>query len=290
MSSSRITIIGATSGPGRSLLLRLAEMGSTVQGIGRRAEKIAALSAKIAGTNASIVGIDVTRDQSFLADTDILIHCSQPVLTKYLISDNLSQFIALGSTRKFTRYPDQRCHDVNIMEQMAMQSAVPTTILHPTLIYGGDGLDNVERIIDTARKIPLIPLPASGMSLIQPIHCDDVVDAIISSMNNEAVLDRSIVLAGPSPMTYRTFVTKTIQAMSLRSRVITVPYHLVVTLAAITRWLPGLPAIDSAEVQRLLEDKHFDTLDMRNLLNLLPRGFDEGIGQYAAQLKTEVRG
>lgn len=285
MAKQHITIVGATSGPGKSLLLKLGQQGYEVTGIGRNPEKIEQIKQILQGSRAVIQAIDVRKDQSFLESTDILVHCSRPGLVNYLMADNLSRIIALGSTRKFTHFPDQRCHDVETMEQLVMSSSIPATVLHPTLIYGADGFSNIERIIGIASRFPVIPLPRGGMSLIQPVHCDDVSEALMRCLDNDRVINQSIVIAGPSPMTYRTFVQKTLSAMNLSANVISLPFFLIKTLAWITRFLPGVPWIKSDEVQRLLEDKNFDTHQMQNLLSVIPRSYDTGIRQYAAELQ-----
>mgnify|MGYP001423584214 CR=1 FL=1 len=279
----KITIVGATSGPGKSLFFRLAERGYSVRGIGRDHKKISDIKQRFSDNfpKAEISAIDVALNQSFLDSTEVLIHCSRPELTKGLISSNLVKFIALGSTRKFTQYPDIKSREVSKMESRAFSSNVPATILHPTLIYGAEGLSNVERIIDTAKNSPFIPLPIRGRSLIQPIHNDDVVDAIINCLDNDKVINKSIVIAGPTPITYRYFVKTVVNSMGLSTRIIYVPYFLVAATARITRYIPKIPTIDPAEVKRLLEDKHFDTVDMQRTLGITPRSFETGMAQYA---------
>ena len=279
----KITIVGATSGPGKSLFFRLAERGYSVRGIGRDHKKISDIKQRFSDRfpKAEISAIDVALNQSFLDSTEVLIHCSRPELTKGLISSNLVKFIALGSTRKFTQYPDIKSREVSKMESRAFSSNVPATILHPTLIYGAEGLSNVERIIDTAKNSPFIPLPIRGRSLIQPIHNDDVVDAIINCLDNDKVINKSIVIAGPTPITYRYFVKTVVNSMGLSTRIIYVPYFLVAATARITRYIPKIPTIDPAEVKRLLEDKHFDTVDMQRTLGITPRSFETGMAQYA---------
>ncbi len=73
--------------------------------------------------------------------------------------------------------------------------------------------------------------------------------------------------------------------MNLSASVISMPCFLIKALAGITRYLPGVPLIKSDEVQRLLEDKNFDTHQMQNLLSVIPRSYDTGIRQYAAKLQ-----
>ena len=63
-------------------------------------------------------------------------------------------------------------------------------MLHPTMIYGAQGEDNVQRLAALLRRLPFVPLPGGGAALVQPIHQDDVTRAI------RAALDR--VWDGPA--------------------------------------------------------------------------------------------
>ena len=80
----KITIVGATSGPGKSLFFRLAERGYSVRGIGRDHKKISDIKQRFSDRfpKAKISAIDVALNQSFLDSTEVLIHCSRPELTK----------------------------------------------------------------------------------------------------------------------------------------------------------------------------------------------------------------
>lgn len=289
MRKPRITVVGATAGPGKALFLRLAKDGYPALGIGRNEARVEQLAAMTEKTPARVISRDVWVHQDFLRNTEVLVLCSRPALAPLLMADHLERFIALGSTRKFTRFPDDRSRDVIAMERGAINSAVSTTILHPTLIYGGDGLNNVERIIAAARRYRAIPLPAGGQSLIQPIHCDDVATALYRCITDDGLLtNRSLVIAGPSPLTYRMFVSTVLESMGLSTPIIPMPYSLVVAAALLTSGIPGTPSIGLAEVRRLLEDKHFDVLDMNRLLALTPRDFATGMALYACHLRART--
>ena len=99
--SKKISVIGVTSEPGRTLFRKLAEQNHTVIGIGRNSQKLAEVRNEICKKfpRADVKGVNVERDSSFLLQTDILFHCSRPSLIKYLISDKLTHLIARGSTR-----------------------------------------------------------------------------------------------------------------------------------------------------------------------------------------------
>ena len=168
------------------------------------------------------------------------------------------------------------------MENIISSSAIPATILHPTMIYGAITQNNIERIIRFAKSWPFIPLPRNGKSLIQPIHNEDVVKALLNCLDNKAVMNKSIVIAGPSPMTYREFVEKIIAATGFSCRVVALPYVFIKALLKISNYFPTLPNIKDAELRRLLEDKNFDTLAMQTLLKIRSRSFTEGITQFVA--------
>ena len=56
-------------------------------------------------------------------------------------------------------------------------------MLHPTMIYGAQGEDNVQRLAALLRRLPIVPLPGGGTALVQPIHQDDVTRAIRAALD-----------------------------------------------------------------------------------------------------------
>ena len=282
-----ITVIGVTSEPGRTLFGKLAKGNYAVLGIGRDRQKLAEIKDEVCKKFplTEVKSIDVEQDTSFLLGTKILFHCSRPDLIKYLLSDSLNHLIALGSTRKFSKYPDAKRKAVIEMENIISASAVPATILHPTMIYGAPTQNNIQRIIKVVKNWPIIPLPLNGEALIQPIHNEDVAKALINCIKNKAVVNQSIVIAGPSPMTYREFVEKIVLATGFSCRVVSLPYILIRALLEISKYFPNLPDVNDAELRRLLEDKNFDTLSMQTLLKIRSRSFTEGIMQFISSGK-----
>ena len=68
----------------------------------------------------------------------------------------------LGSTRKFTRWPDAHGDGVLAGEAACVASGRNGVMLHPTMIYGAQGEDNVQRLAALLRRLPALPLPAAG--------------------------------------------------------------------------------------------------------------------------------
>ncbi|MGI4801153.1 MAG: SDR family oxidoreductase [Janthinobacterium lividum] len=181
-----------------------------------------------------------------------------------------ARLIALGSTRKFTRWPDAHGDGVIAGERALLASGRPGAILHPTMIYGAAGEDNVQRLAALLARLPAIPLPGGGHALVQPIHQSDVTRAIRAALDVAWTGPETLVIAGPAPLPYADFVRAIAAAAGLSSpRIVPVPAALLLALAPLTR-LPGVPRIRSAEIRRLLEDKAFGIEAMRSRLGLDP--------------------
>jgi nucleoside-diphosphate-sugar epimerase len=184
--------------------------------------------------------------------------------------------VLLGSTRRYSRFPDARAEAVRALEDAFTASGVAGVLLHPSMIYGAAGENNVRRIAALAR-FGVIPLPGGGSSLIQPVHADDVARAVVAAVQHRAAAAEPIVLAGPDPLPYRDFVRAVARAAGRRVRVATVPLGLAVALARLASVLPGLPRVTRAEVLRLTEDKAFDITPARRLLGFDPMPLAAGL-------------
>src|SRR6202012_1924087 len=117
-----------------------------------------------------------------------------------------AQLILLGSTRKFTRWPDSHGDGVLAGEAALMNSGRRGVMLHPTMIYGAQGEDNVQRLAALLRRLPLLPLPAGGRFLVQRTHQSDVPRCIRAALQGDWDGPGSLVIAGPSAVRYADFV------------------------------------------------------------------------------------
>lgn len=270
-----ITIIGASSGPGRMLYEALMGDGISVTGIAKTPRNIPTNSA------ARFVQLDANDTASLaklMHKNTLLVHCSRPEILTNLIAHKpqINRLIALGSTRIYTRFPDDKCIRLRAMSQAIESAEIPSTLLHPTLIYGAPGLNNIERVVQIARVSPIIPLPNYGESLIQPVLASDVVKTIRACIDNQSSIGKTMVVPGKNPTTYRRFVELCIELAGQKCRVVSVPIKLLSVLAPMTYLLPGLPVITRDEVRRLLEDKNFSTDDLSGL-GIEPVALDAGL-------------
>ena len=191
-----------------------------------------------------------------------------------------ARFVFLGSTRKFTRWPDAHGNGVLAGEAAFLRSGRAGVMLHPTMIYGAEGEDNVQRLAALLRRLPCVPLPGGGRALVQPIHQGDVTRSIQAALRLAWTGPEALVIAGPSSLPYADFVRAVARAAGLKPpRILPIPAPLLMAAAPLTRLLPLLPAIRTTEIRRLLEDKAFDITPMITRLGVRPHPLAEGLAQ-----------
>ncbi len=190
-----------------------------------------------------------------------------------------ARFVLLGSTRKFTRWPDAHGNGVLAGEAAWLASGRDGVLLHPTMIYGADGENNVQRLAALLARLPLVPLPGGGRALVQPIHQADLAAAILCALRADWHGPHTLVAAGPEPLPYRDFVRAVARAAGLPPpRLLSLPVAPLRLLAPLSRIIPRLPAIGADEVRRLTEDKAFDITDLVRL-GVSPRPLAQGLDE-----------
>jgi nucleoside-diphosphate-sugar epimerase len=195
-----------------------------------------------------------------------------------------ARLVFLGSTRQFTRWPDAHGNGVIAGERAFLGSGRSGVMLHPTMIYGAQGEDNVQRLASLLRRVPVLPLPNGGAALVQPVHQDDVSRAVLAALDRDWDGPHTIVIAGPRPIAYADFVRAVAVAAGIRPpHILPCPAAPLIMLATLTRFLPFLPTVRTAEVRRLLEDKAFDIGLMQTMLRIDPMSLEEGLARTFAR-------
>lgn len=271
----RVHVIGAS---GRSGVTLAHALGARVVPIVRTAIKWEAHGFSITPRIADLK--DAVSLRRALEDATHIVSCAHARFAPAVIaaSPPAATLVFLGSTRKFTRWPDEHGNGVLAGEAAFIESGRRGVMLHPTMIYGATGENNVQRLAALLRRLPVVPLPMGGRALVQPIHQSDVTRSILSALTCAWAGPRSLVIAGPDPLTYREFVLAVAEASGVgRPRCIAIPAAPLIAAAGLTRFVPGIPTIGAAEIRRLMEDKAFDIGPMRTVLNVAPISLGEGL-------------
>ncbi|HST75868.1 MAG TPA: NAD(P)H-binding protein [Acetobacteraceae bacterium] len=277
-----VHVIGASGRTGLALCRALRADGVEVVPVVRDAAKWAAVGH---GTPRVADLADATGLAAALRDARWIVSCAHARHAPAVIgaAPGEARFVFLGSTRKFTRWPDAHGRGVQAGEAAFLASGRAGVMLHPTMIYGAKGEDNVQRLAALLRRLPVVPLPGGGRALVQPIHQDDLVDCIRAALDRDWGTPRGLVVAGPEAVTYADFVREVAAAAGLaRPRLVPLPASLLIAAALPTAVLPFVPTIRPTEIRRLLEDKAFDIGPMVATLGVRPISLQDGLARTFA--------
>ncbi len=274
----RVTILGASSRLGRPLIRFLQQRDWRIVAAARSIGKLDEAWRQNARR------FDLAEPESLrtvLADAGMVVSCLEvqhaPQILAALPPEHADRLVLIGSTRMFTRFPDALAERLRAGAEAFTQSGKPGVLLLPTMIYGAEDDLNVRRIADYIRRFGVVPLPAGGRSLVQPIHVQDVAACIEAALLRPEALGPPIAIAGPQPLPYREMARAIGAAIGRRPLILPVPQALLLLLAGLTRLLPFLPEIRRDEVMRLSEDKAFSIDAMRQRLGVAPMGLEKGL-------------
>lgn len=169
-------------------------------------------------------------------------------------------------------------------EQQIRASALDWTILRPTMIYGDAGDRNLSRLLLRLSRAAVLPVPAAGGCLHQPVHVADVAGAVLAALQRPAATGARYDVAGPEPLPFAELLGTCARAVGSSTRFIPVPLAPLVPLARGYELMSRRPRIRAEQLRRLAEDKAFAIDDAVRDLGYAPRPFADGIGDEARLL------
>ncbi len=151
-----------------------------------------------------------------------------------------------------------------------MASPLSWTILRPSLVIGVDG--DSSRFFRSIASLPVVGLPGKGDQRLQPVHIDDLTDAVVRALESEAWSRRVVDIVGPVPLNYR----KMLLAYRVAMRMplpwwLPLPMPLLKAVATIAVKLPQ--RVFSPDTLRMLEEGNTaDSTGVTRLLARRPKG------------------
>ncbi|HWX65340.1 MAG TPA: NAD-dependent epimerase/dehydratase family protein [Rhodanobacter sp.] len=139
------------------------------------------------------------------------------------------------------------------------------TVLRPTLVYGA-GLDkSLTPIARRAMRTRLFPLP-SGRGLRQPVHADDIAQAVLAALECPAAAGRILPIGGGERLPAGEMFARVRRSLPRT----TVPLPLPAWLLRLGRY--ALPS-QRGPLNRLDADLIADNSELQRLLGISPRPF-----------------
>jgi len=147
------------------------------------------------------------------------------------------------------------------------------TVLRPTLIYGNGRDQNISRLVATARRWRVLPLPASARGLRQPVHAGDVAAAALACLRDMRPRPGFFDLPGGETLPFRTVVERSLAAGAPGARLLPLPTPLFRLGVRAMGWMGRGPGLGEGFLSRLEQDLVYDGQPARDALGHVPRGF-----------------
>lgn len=226
---------------------------------------------RLHGIDAVINAVGIIREHE--GQTFEAIHTRTPVaLFDACVTAGVRRVIqisALGADTGTTRYFATK----HAADRHLASLPLEWIIVQPALVYGSNGASAA--LFNMLASLPVTPLPGRGEQLIQPIHVDDLVEAIVSSFGRNDVLRQRVPLVGPRPLSLRDFLAALRSAMRLgRAHFLNVPMMFMRVIAQLGA-LTGRGLLDRETLSMLEAGNTGDPAVTHRLLRRPPRAAQE---------------
>jgi nucleoside-diphosphate-sugar epimerase len=283
-----VALAGGTGFTGRRVAARLAARGHVLRCL-VRAGSDAGVLPKDAATVVGDLGEAATLD-AWLAGCESLVYCASMgfghVAGVVAAADRagVRRAVWISTTAIFTRLAAPSKARRTAAEDCVRGGRAAWTILRPTMIYGAPGDRNMERLLRALVRWPFVFVPGDGRALIQPVHVEDLADAVVAAFESDAAAGRAYDVSGSAPLAFDAAIDAAARAVGRKGRRVHLPLRPVAaTLRLVERIHLPLP-VKSEQVLRLAEDKAFAHDDASRDLRFAPRTFDRGIAEEACVL------
>jgi NADH dehydrogenase len=172
--------------------------------------------------------------------------------------------------------------------ELAVRTAYPGAILiRPAVMFAPDDAF-LSVILKLLQRLPAYPIFGSGMTRLQPVHVDDVAEAVARIVQRTERDPITLECGGPQVYTYRDLVRTIAREASLKPRMIPVPFGVWYALARAAELLPS-PAITRNQVE-LMQVDTVASPDLPGLrdLGIAPQQLEETV-RLALQRRSASR-
>jgi uncharacterized protein YbjT (DUF2867 family) len=222
---------------------------------------------KLVGIDAVINAAGIVREHGAQTFERIHKRAPQALFTACVAAGikRIVQISALGADRGMTRY---------FLSKRAADDYLATlplewTIVRPAIVLGPGG--SSARLLGKLAALPLVPLPGRGEQRVQPLHIDDLTEAVVHLLRDASAIRSRIELVGPETLTLREVLAGLRAAKRLSPpRFLPVPMGLVRAAAHISV-LGTISPLDDETLAMLEAGPRGDPATIRHLLGRPPR-------------------
>ncbi|HEY0856977.1 MAG TPA: SDR family oxidoreductase [Albitalea sp.] len=98
-------------------------------------------------------------------------------------------------------------------DDMLLGLPLDGVVAQPSLVFGEHGPS--AKLFLSWASLPVLPLPARGEQMVQPVHVDDVVDALVALTESDACSGLRVPLVGPRPLSLAAYLQALRESLGL---------------------------------------------------------------------------
>jgi nucleoside-diphosphate-sugar epimerase len=177
-------------------------------------------------------------------------------------------------------------------ERAVWDSPMTGVVLRPSMIYGTPRDRNLVRLLAWIERWRLVPAPLGGITPQQPVHVDDLVQAIVASLARIAAgepVEKEYDVGGPEAISLAEMVRQCGAALGVSAGILPLPLGPAHGAAVLARRLKLPFPVRPEQVLRLTESKAVDIGPARRDLGFAPRPFAQGITAEVLAMRQEKR-
>jgi NADH dehydrogenase len=157
-------------------------------------------------------------------------------------------------------------------------SAARVTVLRPTMVVG-PGSAEWELFCAVVRRLPWVPIPGSGRTLLQPVMLPDLLDLIVRIGRDPGAPWGPFDVAGPEPIPVNDLVALVARHQGRRVRVLPIPPAVPILAARVLARVLAMPPWNVDQVLAFAQDTVVDIAPTRRTFGFDPRSLDEGLAE-----------
>ncbi len=278
----RILVTGASSQIGDFLLPRLNAAGYDVHAVSR--------IARDASPGLSWHQANLERPETLTQAAkgcSVSIHLapiwSLPAHLADLAHAGVQRVVVFSSTSRFGKEDSRDPVEQALVRRLAVAEqtlkedcerlGLCRTVLRPTLIYGNGRDKNISSIARFVRRFGFFPIAGAAGGLRQPVHADDLAQAVCKVLESTIACGRSYNLCGGETLSYRRMVERIFVSVGRRPRIVPLPLQPLRLLLRLLSILPRYRYVTPEMADRMNRDLVYDHGEAVRGFGYAPRGF-----------------
>ncbi len=162
-------------------------------------------------------------------------------------------------------------------EEFIKAQDIDYTIVRPSVVFGGETkgtINFVTTVKDIINLMPfVIPVIGNGTYKIQPVHIDDLANAISMIIDKPSTFNKSYTLCGPKSLSYNDIIDVITTMYNLKKKMkIHIPAFLVELLAGLLKNIESFP-VTPEQIDMLLSGNTCSDSYLFDELKIIPKGF-----------------